>query len=339
MKPTRPVDAAAHRGARRRGDLGGANRRVLQPAPAHLDPGARPADRGRGARPGSGATCGRASPGRRAARPAPPLFVARMVALAKASSQTAALLARDQRRVHDLPVGDGGRRRRRAADLVDASLSFGACLVLLAAALFLEYCCRVPGSPDSDDDGTAAAPAVALPPLTPPPPRADGLRLARWRGCGTRDGRLGPDGYPCRGVGQRKGAVRYSWRLELMSILLASRSGLSGPAAPGTALARALARAGHEVTAAAAVSERSKRRVREHFPGARLTDPASVLARRRPGAAHRARRRAAGPRRGAGGDRRAVRGAAGRARQRRARHPACSTRRRRRARCRSRCTR
>jgi hypothetical protein len=44
------------------------------------------------------------------------------------------------------------------ADLVDASLSFGACLVLLAAALFLEYCCRVPGGPDSDED-------------VPPPPR------------------------------------------------------------------------------------------------------------------------------------------------------------------------
>ena len=38
------------------------------------------------------------------------------------------------------------------ADLVDASLSFGACLVLLAAALFLEYCCRVPRNPEDDDD-------------------------------------------------------------------------------------------------------------------------------------------------------------------------------------------
>ena len=36
------------------------------------------------------------------------------------------------------------------ADLVDASLSFGACLVLLAAALFLEYCCRVPHDPDGE---------------------------------------------------------------------------------------------------------------------------------------------------------------------------------------------
>ncbi len=53
--------------------------------------------------------------------------------------------------------------------------------------------------------------------------------------------------------------------------------GIIGPGRAGTALARALVRAGHEVTAAAAVSQPSKRRVRENFPSARLTDPASVL--------------------------------------------------------------
>jgi predicted short-subunit dehydrogenase-like oxidoreductase (DUF2520 family) len=42
-------------------------------------------------------------------------------------------------------------------------------------------------------------------------------------------------------------------------------------------LARALSRAGHQVTAAAAISEQSKQRVREYFPRARLTDPAQVL--------------------------------------------------------------
>jgi predicted short-subunit dehydrogenase-like oxidoreductase (DUF2520 family) len=53
--------------------------------------------------------------------------------------------------------------------------------------------------------------------------------------------------------------------------------GIVGPGRAGTALGRALARAGHEVVAAAAVSERSKHRVREHFPRAKLTDPAGVL--------------------------------------------------------------
>jgi predicted short-subunit dehydrogenase-like oxidoreductase (DUF2520 family) len=56
------------------------------------------------------------------------------------------------------------------------------------------------------------------------------------------------------------------------------RVGVIGPGRAGTALARALARAGHEITAAAAVSAASKRRVRENFPLARLTEPAQVLA-------------------------------------------------------------
>jgi predicted short-subunit dehydrogenase-like oxidoreductase (DUF2520 family) len=53
--------------------------------------------------------------------------------------------------------------------------------------------------------------------------------------------------------------------------------GIVGPGRAGTALSRALARAGHEVVAAAAVSEQSKRRVADHFPRAELTDPAGVL--------------------------------------------------------------
>ena len=55
------------------------------------------------------------------------------------------------------------------------------------------------------------------------------------------------------------------------------RVGIIGPGRAGTALGRALARAGHRVTAAAAVSDASKQRVQENFPGARLTDPAGVL--------------------------------------------------------------
>jgi len=53
--------------------------------------------------------------------------------------------------------------------------------------------------------------------------------------------------------------------------------GIIGPGRAGTALGRALARAGHQVTAAAAISERSKQRARDNFPLAGLTDPASVL--------------------------------------------------------------
>jgi predicted short-subunit dehydrogenase-like oxidoreductase (DUF2520 family) len=53
--------------------------------------------------------------------------------------------------------------------------------------------------------------------------------------------------------------------------------GVIGPGRAGTALARALARVGHQVVAAAAVSEASKARVREYFPRARLADPAAVI--------------------------------------------------------------
>ena len=56
------------------------------------------------------------------------------------------------------------------------------------------------------------------------------------------------------------------------------RVGVIGPGRAGTALARALVRAGHEITAAAAVSSASKQRARDNFPRARLTEPAQVLA-------------------------------------------------------------
>jgi predicted short-subunit dehydrogenase-like oxidoreductase (DUF2520 family) len=56
------------------------------------------------------------------------------------------------------------------------------------------------------------------------------------------------------------------------------RVGIIGPGRAGIALARALARAGHEITAAAAVSAASKQRARDNFPQARLTEPAQVLA-------------------------------------------------------------
>lgn len=90
-------------------------------------------------------------------KPAPPLFVARMVVLAKASSQVAALLA-------GVSVGfigylsgmlDAATPR---SDLITASVSFASCLILMAAALFLEYCCRVPKNPDRDRDDKSAPP-------------------------------------------------------------------------------------------------------------------------------------------------------------------------------------
>jgi Protein of unknown function (DUF3180) len=95
--------------------------------------------------------------GKRGTRPAPPLFVARIVALAKASSQTAALLAGICAGFMIYLSGRASAPTPRA-DLIDASVSFGACLVLLAAALFLEYCCRIPQDQGGADD-----------PIPPPP--------------------------------------------------------------------------------------------------------------------------------------------------------------------------
>jgi hypothetical protein len=95
--------------------------------------------------------------GKPGTRPAPPLFVARIVALAKATSQTAALLAGVCAGFMIYLAGMASAPTPRG-DLVDASLSFGACLVLLAAALFLEHCCRVPKDPDSDADDVPPPP-------------------------------------------------------------------------------------------------------------------------------------------------------------------------------------
>jgi predicted short-subunit dehydrogenase-like oxidoreductase (DUF2520 family) len=53
--------------------------------------------------------------------------------------------------------------------------------------------------------------------------------------------------------------------------------GLIGPGRAGTALATALTRAGHQVVAAAAISETSKARISDHFPRATLEQPAGVI--------------------------------------------------------------
>ncbi len=83
-------------------------------------------------------------------QPAPPLFVARMLVLAKASGQVAALFG-------GVAIGfmiylsgmlDASTPR---TDMVTAGLTFAAALLLAVAALFLEYCCRVPKSPDGPD--------------------------------------------------------------------------------------------------------------------------------------------------------------------------------------------
>jgi predicted short-subunit dehydrogenase-like oxidoreductase (DUF2520 family) len=55
------------------------------------------------------------------------------------------------------------------------------------------------------------------------------------------------------------------------------RIGVVGPGRAGTALARALQRAGHQVTGTTAISQASRTRVNRHFPGVAIADPESVI--------------------------------------------------------------
>jgi len=95
--------------------------------------------------------------GRPGSKPAPPLFVARMVALAKASSLVAALLAGVSAGFIVYLPGLLGASTPRS-DMITASIAFGSSLILLAAALYLEYCCRVPKNPDRGRDDAPAPP-------------------------------------------------------------------------------------------------------------------------------------------------------------------------------------
>jgi hypothetical protein len=88
--------------------------------------------------------------GRRGMTPVAPLFVSRMVALAKASSLAAAAVA-------GLAAGFGiylaGSLTAPVPrqDAVTAAVTFAAAVILACAALYLEYCCRVPDPPDPPD--------------------------------------------------------------------------------------------------------------------------------------------------------------------------------------------
>jgi hypothetical protein len=91
--------------------------------------------------------------GRRGLKPAAPLFVSRMVALAKASSLAAAIIA-GVAVGFDIYLAGSLSASVPRQDALTAVVTFAAAVVLGCAALYLEYCCRVPGDPDRD--GSAA---------------------------------------------------------------------------------------------------------------------------------------------------------------------------------------
>jgi Protein of unknown function (DUF3180) len=93
--------------------------------------------------------------GRRGLKPAAPLFVSRMVALAKASSLAASAIAGLAAGFVIYLSGSLSATVPRQ-DAVTAALTFAAAVLLACAALFLEYCCRVPNAPDRDENDEPA---------------------------------------------------------------------------------------------------------------------------------------------------------------------------------------
>lgn len=87
--------------------------------------------------------------GRRGGKPTAPLFVSRMVALAKASSVAAAAIAGLAAGFDIYLSGSLGATVPRQ-DAVTAAVTLAASVVLICAALYLEHCCRVPNAPDTD---------------------------------------------------------------------------------------------------------------------------------------------------------------------------------------------
>jgi Protein of unknown function (DUF3180) len=87
--------------------------------------------------------------GRRGLKPVAPLFVSRMVALAKASSLAGAAIAGLAAGFVVYLSGSLTAPVPRQ-DAVTAAVTLASAVVLACAALYLEYCCRVPDAPDRD---------------------------------------------------------------------------------------------------------------------------------------------------------------------------------------------
>ena len=93
--------------------------------------------------------------GRRGLKPAAPLFVSRLVALAKASSLAAGIIA-GIAAGFDIYLSGSLSASVPRQDALTAAVTFVAAVLLACAALFLEYCCRVPNVPDRDQPDESA---------------------------------------------------------------------------------------------------------------------------------------------------------------------------------------
>ena len=84
--------------------------------------------------------------GRSGSKPVEPLFVSRVVALAKASSVAAAIIA-GFTAGFDLYLAGSLNASTPREDALTAVITFVAAILRACAALYLEYCCRVPADP------------------------------------------------------------------------------------------------------------------------------------------------------------------------------------------------
>jgi hypothetical protein len=89
-------------------------------------------------------------------KPVAPLFVSRMVALAKATSLAAAIIAGFAAGFDVYLAGSLSASVPRQ-DALTAVITFAAAVVLACAALYLENCCRVPEDPGRDEHGASAS--------------------------------------------------------------------------------------------------------------------------------------------------------------------------------------
>jgi hypothetical protein len=89
-------------------------------------------------------------------KPVAPLFVSRMVALAKATSLAAAIIA-GFAAGFDIYLAGSLSASVPRQDALTAVITFVAAVVLACAALYLENCCRVPDDPGRDERGASAS--------------------------------------------------------------------------------------------------------------------------------------------------------------------------------------
>ena len=91
--------------------------------------------------------------GRRAGKPLAPIAVARMAALAKASSLGGAVFGGFGAGFLIYTLGSVDKTVPRN-DAISAGATLASAAVLVGAALYLEHCCRAPTPPDDENSGS-----------------------------------------------------------------------------------------------------------------------------------------------------------------------------------------